>query len=124
MTIDEGLPADMSRRRVLLGASSALLAAASAARAAEPGASGEPDCRRDFDFEFGVWRTRLKRLRYPLTGSTTRIDYEGKTVVRPVWNGRANLVELFVDGLAGSIEALSLRLTPSPRRRWLADPLA
>jgi len=68
------------------------------------------DARHDFDFEIGEWKTHLSRLLHPLTGSTTWVDYDGTTSVRKVWNGRANLVELEVDGLAGHIEALSLRL--------------
>jgi hypothetical protein len=46
----------------------------------------------------------------PLTGFTTWVEYTCSTVVRSVWNGRANLVELVVDGPAGDIKALSLRL--------------
>jgi hypothetical protein len=76
------------------------------------------DGRRDFDFEIGTWRTRLKRLSKPLTGSGTWIEYEGTTVVRKVWNGSANLVELDVAGPAGRIEALSLRLYNPEARQW------
>ncbi len=72
----------------------------------------------DFDFEIGTWKTRLSRLVKPLTGSTEWVKYEGTTVVRKVWDGRANLVELEVDGPAGHIEALSLRLYNPTTRRW------
>lgn len=78
----------------------------------------ERDGRRDFDFEIGTWSTKLKRLVKPLTGSTTWVDYEGTTVVRKVWNGAANLVELDVEGPAGRIEALSLRLYNPESRQW------
>jgi hypothetical protein len=54
------------------------------------------DGQRDFDFEIGTWKTHLSRLVHPLTGSTTWVEYEGTTVVRTVWNGKANLVELEV----------------------------
>jgi hypothetical protein len=70
----------------------------------------ERDGQHDFDFETGTWKTHLKRLVHPLSGSTTWVEYEGTTIVRKVWNGRANLVELEVDGPQGHIEALSLRL--------------
>src|SRR5437763_1320253 len=56
------------------------------------------DGQHDFDFEIGRWKTHLKRLINPLTGSTTWVEYEGTTVVRKVWQGRANLVELVADG--------------------------
>ncbi len=54
----------------------------------------ERDGQHGFDFEIGSWKTHLRRLLHPLTGSTTWVEYEGTTVVRKVWNGRANLVEL------------------------------
>jgi hypothetical protein len=82
-----------------------------------PPASGR-DGQHDFDFEIGSWSTHLRRLQHPLTGSTTWVEYEGTTVVRPVWDGRANLVELEVDGPAGHIEGLSLRLYDPGARRW------
>jgi hypothetical protein len=72
--------------------------------------TNQPDGQHDFDFEIGAWKTHLRRLLRPLTGSTTWVEYEGTTVVRKVWNGRANLVELKVDGPAGHFEGLSLRL--------------
>jgi len=74
--------------------------------------------QHDFDFEIGTWRTHLRRLLRPLTGSTTWVEYEGTTVVRKIWNGRANLVELEVDGPAGHIEGLSLRLYNPESRQW------
>ncbi|HEX8734553.1 MAG TPA: hypothetical protein VF721_04470 [Pyrinomonadaceae bacterium] len=76
------------------------------------------DGQRDFDFEIGTWKTRLKRLLNPLTGSTKWVEYEGTTVVRKVWDGNANLVELDVSGSAGSIKALSLRLYNPESRQW------
>jgi hypothetical protein len=39
-------------------------------------------------------------------------------VVRKVWNGRANLLEVEVDGPAGHIEALSLRLYDPQSHQW------
>jgi hypothetical protein len=76
------------------------------------------DGQRDFDFEIGTWKTRLSRRLRPLTGSTTWVEYEGTTIVRKVWNGRANLVELEVGGAAGRIEGLSLRLYNPESRQW------
>lgn len=66
----------------------------------------------------GRGRTHLKRLVHPLSGSNTWVEYEGTTVVRSVWNGRANLVELVVDGPAGHIEGLSLRLYNPESHQW------
>ncbi len=76
------------------------------------------DGQRDFDWEIGTWNTRLSRLRNPLTGSTTWVEYTGTTVVRKVWDGRANLAELAVAGPAGRLEGLSLRLYDAAARQW------
>lgn len=78
----------------------------------------ERDGQHDFDFEIGTWKTHLRRLLNPLTGSTTWVEYEGTTIVRRVWNGRANLVELVADGPAGHFEGLSLRLYNPQSRQW------
>jgi hypothetical protein len=83
-----------------------------------PKAIKERDGQHDFDFEIGTWKTHLRRLQRPLTGSTTWVEYTGTTVVRKVWDGRANLVELEVEGPAGRIEGLSLRLYNPETRQW------
>jgi hypothetical protein len=89
-----------------------------ASSASRPQAAGQRDGQRDFDFEIGTWKTQLSRLQKPLSGSTTWVKYEGTTVVRKVWDGRANLVELDVHGPAGRLEALSLRLYNPQSRQW------
>ncbi len=76
------------------------------------------DGQHDFDFEIGTWKSHLSRRLHPLTGSTTWVQYEGTSVVRKVWNGRANLVELEVDGPAGHVEGLSLRLYNPQSHQW------
>jgi hypothetical protein len=84
-----------------------------------PAAAPTPhDGQHDFDFEIGAWHTQLKRLLHPLTGSTQWVDCDGTSVVRKVWNGRANLVELEVDGPSGHLEGLSLRLYDPDSHQW------
>ncbi|HEX8556547.1 MAG TPA: hypothetical protein VF668_00365 [Pyrinomonadaceae bacterium] len=83
-----------------------------------PRATAERDGQHDFDWEIGAWKTHLRRLRNPLSGSTTWVEYEGTSVVRKVWNGRANLVELVADGPDGHFEGLSLRLYNPQSRQW------
>jgi hypothetical protein len=78
----------------------------------------ERDGQRDFDFEIGTWKTHVKRRLRPLTGSTDWVEYEGTSVVRKVWNGRANLLELVMDGPAGHFEGLSLRLYNAETHQW------
>lgn len=84
----------------------------------ETGSAAARDGRHDFDFELGTWRTKLRRLERPLSGSSRWLEYEGTTVVRGIWGGKANLVELVADGPAGRIEALSLRLYDPASRQW------
>lgn len=76
------------------------------------------DGRGDFDVHIGVWKTELKRLVHPLSGSTEWTSYTGTTTVRKVWDGRANLVELVADGPAGHFEGLSLRLYNPETHQW------
>src|ERR1700694_57729 len=78
----------------------------------------ERDGQHDFDFHIGTWKTHVSRLLHPLTGSAAWVQYDGTTVVRKVWNGRANLVELEVDGPQGHLELLSLRLYNPDSPQW------
>lgn len=89
-----------------------------ATNAGDRQAPADRDGSRDFDFEIGVWTTHLRRLTNPLSGSSTWVEYDGTSVVRKIWNGRANLVELSVEGPSGRIEALSLRLYNPESRQW------
>jgi hypothetical protein len=96
----------------------AMARAQSTSAAPKTGAAQARDGQGDFDFEIGAWKTHLKRLVRPLTGSTTWVEYEGTSIVRKVWDGRANLIELDVTGPAGRIEGLSLRLYNPEARQW------
>jgi hypothetical protein len=91
----------------------AALAQENSAQTARPASSTAPPAsvhegQHDFDWEFGTWHTRLWRLKQPLSGSNEWVEYDGTTVVRKIWDGRANMVELEVDG-PSHIEALNLR---------------
>ncbi|MBV7473896.1 hypothetical protein KW826_08965 [Pseudoxanthomonas sp. PXM05] len=83
------------------------------ASAAAPG-----DGQHDFDWEIGTWKTELRRLAKPLSGSQEWGEYAGTSVVRKVLDGRANLVELRVAGPAGAIEGVSLRLYNPQAGQW------
>ena len=76
------------------------------------------DGQQDFDFEFGSWQARIKRLLRPFTGSKEWVEYEGLSVVRKVWDGRANLGELDVHNSTGRIQGMSLRLYNPQSRQW------
>jgi hypothetical protein len=76
------------------------------------------DGSHDFDFEIGTWHTHLHRLQHPLTGSITWADYDGTSVVRKIWGGKANMVELEVDGPSGRVEGLNLHLYNPSSHQW------
>src|SRR6266851_5571968 len=89
-----------------------------AAKTGSQQAVTERDGQHDFDFNIGTWKTHISRLQRPLTGSTTWVEYEGASVVRNVWNGRASLFELEADGPAGHIEGVGLRLYNPQSHQW------
>lgn len=76
------------------------------------------DAAHAFDSHIGTWHTMLKRLKDPLTSSSTWLAYEGTTTVRAVLHGRANLAELEVEGEAGRIDGISLRLYDPRTEQW------
>jgi hypothetical protein len=79
----------------------------------------EHDGQHDFDFEIGTWKIHLKRLESRLTGSTTWVEFDGTSVTRKVWNGRANLEEFETDSPGGGhIEGLTLRLYDPQAHQW------
>jgi hypothetical protein len=76
------------------------------------------DGQHDFDFETGSWKAHLKRLDHPLTGSNTWIEYDGTSVVKKLWNGRANFGELELSNPTSQIEGLTLRLYNPKEHQW------
>jgi hypothetical protein len=76
------------------------------------------DGRHDFDSEFGTWRVQVERL----TGEVGRRQhwtrYCGTHTVRPLWHGRANIGVLEIDGPAGHIEGMQLRLYDPATQLW------
>lgn len=76
------------------------------------------DGQHDFDFDFGIWKTHSSRLLHPLTGSTDWTEMDGTTVVKKVWDGRANLAEFKAEGSAGRVELLALRWYNPEARQW------
>jgi hypothetical protein len=76
------------------------------------------DGQHDFDYEIGTWKIHLKKLTHPLTGSNIWAEYEGTSVTRQMWDGRANLEEFKTDGAAGHVEGLTLRLYNPESHQW------
>jgi hypothetical protein len=94
------------------------------AMAASGGATTAPesavaDGQRDFDWEIGTWRTSVRVLAEPLSESPDEwLEFTGTSVIRPLLDRRANVVELDVSGQSGRIEGLNLRLYEPREGRW------
>jgi len=76
------------------------------------------DGQHDFDFELGSWKIHLKRRLNPLTGSDKWVEFDGTSVTRKVWDGRAQIEEFETDGAGGHIEGLTLRLYNPQSHQW------
>jgi hypothetical protein len=76
------------------------------------------DGQHDFDFNVGVWRTHIKRILDPLSGSTGSIELNGTVTVRRVWDGRAELEEIEADGPNGHWEGMTLFLYNPEAHQW------
>jgi len=109
----------LPHRRILAVGLSALLLIATAASGgalADPAASTG---QRDFDWESGAWRTSVRVLADPLSDTPDQwLQFTGTSVVRPLSDGRANVVELAVSGASGRIDGLNLRLYEPQAQRW------
>ncbi len=76
------------------------------------------DGQHDFDFNLGNWKTHIRRLVHPLTGSSTWVAMNGTVVVRKVWDGRAQLEEIEADSSTGHFEGLTLFLYNPEAHQW------
>ena len=79
---------------------------------------GDRDSGHDFDFNVGVWKTHIRRLQHPLSGSTDAIELDGTVTVRKVWDGRAQLEEIEADGPNGHWEGTTLFLYNPQSHQW------
>ena len=104
--------------RCALGISLSVLALSSAAAQEGAASPSVRDGQHDFDFNFGVWKTHIRRLKEPVTGSTEYVEMNGTVTVRKVWNGRAQLEEIEVDGPAGHWQGLTLFLYDPNAHQW------
>jgi hypothetical protein len=84
----------------------------------QPETLKDRDGQYDFDFNIGTWKTHIKRLRHPLANSTEWFEMHGTVAVSKVWNGRANLEEIEIDGPNGHLEGLTLRLYNPESHQW------
>ncbi len=76
------------------------------------------DGSHDFDFTIGTWKTHIRRLLHPLTGSKEWTTFDGTVVTRKIWKGRAQLEEIEAKGPLGHFEGVNLFLYNPQARQW------
>jgi len=76
------------------------------------------DGQHDFDFNFGTWKTHIKRVLDPFSKSSKSIELNGTVTVRKVWDGRAQLEEIETDGPNGHWQGLTLFLYNPAAHQW------
>ncbi|HEV7357322.1 MAG TPA: hypothetical protein VGN99_04965 [Steroidobacteraceae bacterium] len=103
-----------------------ILAASTGIWAAPPNALGEApqppqtirDGQHDFDFNFGTWKSHIKRVLDPFSASSKSMELNGTVTVRKVWDGRAQLEEIEADGPTGHWEGMTLFLYNPAAHQW------
>ena len=86
--------------------------------AAQAGPQQVRDGQHDFDFHFGTWKTHIRRLTQPLSGSNTWVELNGTVTVRKVWDGRANLEEIDASNATTHLKGLTLFLYNPQSHQW------
>ena len=76
------------------------------------------DGQHDFDFNIGVWHTHIKRFLDPFASGSESVELNGTVTVRKVWDGKAQLEEIEVDGPKGHWEGLTLFLYNPSAHQW------
>jgi hypothetical protein len=77
------------------------------------------DGQHDFDFNFGTWKTHIRRVLDPFSGSSSKsMELNGTVTVRKVWDGRAQLEEIETDGPNGHWEGMTLFLYNPATHQW------
>ncbi len=76
------------------------------------------DGQHDFDFYAGRWRLHNRRLVHPLTGSKEWVEFDGTSVARTMWDGRANVDEFEANTPSGLISGMTMRLYNVDTHEW------
>ncbi len=79
----------------------------------------ERDGQHDFDFLFGHWKVHNRHLLRPLTGSKEEWEeFDGTSVVRPIWGGRSNTEEYEADSASGHRDGLTVQTYNPQSHQW------
>ena len=76
------------------------------------------DGSHDFDFDLGIWKTDITRHPHPLTHPEETIQMAGTVSVRKLWDGRAQVEEIEVDGPNGHWQGMTVFLYDPTARQW------
>ncbi len=77
----------------------------------------EDPCR-DFDFVFGEWNVRHRRLTVRLAASDEWEEFDGTSSTRPVLGGNGNLEDNFIEFPGGAYRAVALRSYDKSTGQW------
>jgi hypothetical protein len=72
----------------------------------------------DFDFLFGTWRVRHRRLVERLAGSDEWQEFDGTCTAWPILGGAGNIDDNVLELPAGTYRAISLRTYDPVTDRW------
>ena len=76
------------------------------------------DGHADWAFLYGTWKTHYRRLRHILANDHTWYDCYGSSVVRPFWNGSANLEDGDLRCPKQYIHGMTMRLYSFSTHQW------
>ncbi|MDP2122160.1 MAG: DUF1579 domain-containing protein [Hoeflea sp.] len=72
----------------------------------------------DFDFVFGDWTVRHRRLKVRLAGSDAWEEFDGTSATRPMLGGNGNIEDNFIDFPGGPYRAVALRSHDPEAGTW------
>ncbi len=110
----------------ILATTSALAIAALASPAFSQNAGAPPavpapqlrDGQHDLDFNLGTWKTHIRRLKDPLTGSNTWTEMEGTVTFQKIWDGKAQLETIEASGPGANFEGMQIFLYNPEAHQW------
>jgi hypothetical protein len=103
----------------LLGSALALGALRPAPASPAATAAAARDGAHDFDFNFGVWKTHIRRFTDPFAQHPQTLELDGTVTVHKLWDGRGQIEEIEADGPNGHWEGLTTFLYNPQARQWI-----
>lgn len=76
------------------------------------------DGSRDFDFLFGAWAVRHRRLVKRLAGSSDWAEFAGESTTRPTLGGSGNIEDNLIHLPEGAYRAVALRSYDAASGKW------